>query len=312
MLARQLTQESCSLAREFSTSSIVYARRSFRKEEVSDHDNMVKFFGPKSITGEYHKNIYYYPNQNNRPNYFDPQATAVVGVRDGYQPSSRAKSSRNPSIHPFPHNIQTKTNLMLSDFLKDEIVRDVKENGLHVQEVAHKYGINQLRIEAILKLRTIEEEFSQDSTLDNQGKKDLQKFGEVMKRMFSLYEGGRNGDNLTEIPTPKKMLQQRFLTIAESQPFGPVDAAKILDLQPAADTLKELTRVKSQEEREQEESTKNQNVIYGREREGDSNVFKFILKEGEETGYRYGAARRDRKKDRKIGFDRSGKMVYLV
>ena len=35
------------------------------------------------------------------------------------------------------------------------------------------------------------------------------------------------------------------------------------------------------------------------------------MKEVGNFGYRYGASRRDRKKDRAIGFDASGKMVYL-
>ncbi|EGW33299.1 uncharacterized protein SPAPADRAFT_60637 [Spathaspora passalidarum NRRL Y-27907] len=260
MLARQLTTESSSLVREFSTSSIAHARKSFRKD-VSHHKNMVKFFGPKNIVGEYHKNIYYYPNQSNRPNYIDPQTNPVVGQRGTFENTSRSVRSRNPSIHPFPHNVNTKTNLMLSDFLKDEIVRDVRENGLHIQEVSHKYGINQLRVEAVLKLRAVEESFNETSGLDAQEKKDLQHFADVMKRMFPLYQGGNNGDNLTEIPTPKKMLQQRFLTIAESQPFGPLDAAKVLDLEPAVDTLKELSKVKSKEEREKEVSSKKETMI---------------------------------------------------
>ena len=102
------------------------------------------------------------------------------------------------------------------------------------------------------------------------------------------------------------------MTIEESEPFGPVDAARILKLEPAEDTLKKLTEFDVEHAKAQQEELdrKKVDVIYGK-REGEKSLFKFTMKEVGNFGYRYGASRRDRKKDRAIGFDASGKMVYL-
>ena len=54
---------------------------------------------------------------------------------------------------------------MISNELKQEIVKEVKENGLHYQEVAHKYGIFMLRVEAICKLHDIETQWKQEVSL---------------------------------------------------------------------------------------------------------------------------------------------------
>lgn len=133
-----------------------------------------------------------------------------------------------------------------------------------------------------------------------------------MKRMFPIFRGGYGSDNLTEIPTPYKTLHDRFLTIDESEPFGPVDAAKILQLEPAETTLRKLTEFDVEEtDKIQAEENDKVDVLYGKRREGDRSTFKFIEKEAGTFGHRYGASRRDRKKDRAIGFDASGKMIYL-
>lgn len=129
-----------------------------------------------------------------------------------------------------------------------------------------------------------------------------------MYRMFPLYEPPIESENLTEIPAPPKTLQQRFLTIAESEPFGPVDAAKIFEIEPAQQTLNNLTEFKSEED---STSVRLNKVIIGAEKTGDKNLFKFTTAKSGEVGYRYGASRRDRKKDRAIGFDRVGRMVNL-
>lgn len=73
---------------------------------------------------------------------------------------------RNPHLHPFPHNIYTKTAYIIPEHLKLQIVEDEQVNGLHPQEIAHKYGINLQRVEAILKLSAIEKTFQPKVCLD--------------------------------------------------------------------------------------------------------------------------------------------------
>lgn len=135
----------------------------------------------------------------------------------------------------------------------------------------------------------------------------MQKFAEVMYKMFPLYQPPRDSDNLTEIPTPHKTLHQRFLTIAESEPFGPVDAAKVLDLPVASVTLSKL----SEFDENSESQVKLNKVVVGTQNQGDRVAFKFTSSTSGQVGHRYGASRRDRRKDRAVAFDAEGKMVYI-
>lgn len=126
--------------------------------------------------------------------------------------------------------------------------------------------------------------------------------------MFPVFNAAKDGDNLTEIPTPHKTLNQRFLTISESEPFGPVDAARVFDLEPALETLEKLTELTNEEIKE----TKKNKVIVGVQKQGDDSQFRFTLATSGQVGYRYGASRRDTKKNRAVGFDTAGKMIYTV
>lgn len=123
-----------------------------------------QFFGPTNVKGEHCKNKFFYPPQNNRPNYIVNDGRPLVGdqfptKRPGRNFNNR---ERNPTVHPFPNNIYTKTAYLIPENIKDKIVEDATTNGLHPQEIAHKYSINLLRVEAILKLRDIESKFVPD------------------------------------------------------------------------------------------------------------------------------------------------------
>ncbi|CAL1185638.1 unnamed protein product [Candida parapsilosis] len=336
----------CNVLRSFSTSSRMLR---ISRKELMDKARLLKefrqFLGPRSITGDYHKNKYYYPPQNNRPNYIVNDGKSVVGGSSKLG-QSRVRNidepGRDPHLHPFPHNIYTKTAYIISEHLKIQIVEDEQVNGLHPQEIAHKYGINLQRVEAILKLSAIEKNFQpkslrhqthmvinlcpekvgdqnkslaidEDETWLEEIAEDLKSFSTIMKRMFPVFKGGYTADNLTEIPTPHKTLTDRFLTIEENEPFGPVDAAKILHLEPASKTLKKLTEFNLEEAQKQQQAIEDKkiDIVYGKKRKDENKLFRFTMKNVGEFGHRYGASRRDRKLDRAIGFDASGKMIYL-
>lgn len=139
--------------------------------------------------------------------------------------------------------------------------------------------------------------------------KDLSRFSNIFNKMFPVFKAPKDADNLTEIPTPAKTLRQRFLTISESEPFGPVDAAKIFELEPAQETLDNLTEFKEPSEIGERKTNE---VVVGSEKQGEKNQFRFTKATAGDVGHRYGASRRDRKKDRAIGFDKLGRMVYTL
>lgn len=135
----------------------------------------------------------------------------------------------------------------------------------------------------------------------------MKKFGDIMYKMFPLFNYTENPDNLTEIPTPHKTLYQRFLTIAELEPFGPVDAAKGLGLPVASETLESLASASDEEITKRKE----EKVVVGLKRRDDRFMFKFTASQSGHVGFRYGASRRDRKKDRAVAFDQQGKLIYV-
>lgn len=131
--------------------------------------------------------------------------------------------------------------------------------------------------------------------------------------MFPVFEPESNfaRENLSEIPVPRRALSSRFLTIAESEPFGPVDAAKVLELEPAAQTLEKMGSIGEHGDNHNHSKGPSKRTVYGEVREGDRSVFKFTESKVGKVGHRYGAGIRDNKKDRKIGFNEVGQMVYI-
>ncbi|OBA24352.1 hypothetical protein METBIDRAFT_35415 [Metschnikowia bicuspidata var. bicuspidata NRRL YB-4993] len=265
--------------------------------------HMKAWLGPKNLRGEYHRNKYYYPPQDHKPNYIVPDGNPV-DLGEGTQAYARLDDKRDPSLHPFPHNTHTKTGLIVSDELKQKIYSEATEEHTLAQELAHKYGLKLSRVEAIIRLQTIEKSWREKGLLSE----NLEQFSGVMKKMFPLFNPNKTAENLTEIPTPSKTLHQRFLTISESEPFGPVDASKIFDLEPAQKVLDNLTELQDTSETR----VVTNKVLVGQQKAGDKVQFRFTMSTSGNVGYRYGASRRDRKKDRAISFDKLGRMVYTV
>lgn len=266
---------------------------------------MKAWLGPQNIRGEYHRNKYYYPPQDHKPNYIVPDGNPVdLGAGTTAMSFERPDGNRDPSLHPFPHNTHTKTGLLVSDDLKQKIYTEATEEQTLAQELAHKYGLKLSRVEAIVRLQAIEKSWREKGKINE----NLEKFSGVMKKMFPLFSPTKTAENLTEIPTPSKTLHQRFLTISESEPFGPVDASKIFDLEPAQKVLDNLTEVQDVSETQ----VATNKVVVGQKKAGDKVQFRFTMATSGNVGYRYGASRRDRKKDRAVAFDKLGRMVYTV
>lgn len=134
----------------------------------------------------------------------------------------------------------------------------------------------------------------------------------TMFKMFPIFQKSNN-ENLSEIPIPSKALSSRFQTIAESQPFGPVDAAKILELEPAAVTLEKLSTEgeHAMGHNKSIAGKKKNKVVYGELLKGERSQLKFVHRTVGKVGFRYGSGNRDNRKDRKIGYNKLGKMIYL-
>lgn len=293
------------------------------RTQEKDHKTNLKhqmnlFLGKKNYKGEYIANRYAKAPQDHKPNYITPDVengSPLIDPKSGEQldyygnkleKREFAARRRNP-LAPFPNNQYCTTNFALSEADKEEIYQKVIVEKLPIQEVAVSFGIRIPRIEAIARLKEIEKKWIKE----NQITEELKTMSQTMYKMFPLFERPLHSENLSEIPVPVKTLQSRFLTIAESEPFGPVDAAKILGLEPAEQTLENLgktgghsTTLKSK--------AKAKEVFTAKVEENDRYVFKFTKTKVGSVGFRYGTTLRDNKKDRKFSYDNNGKMINAL
>ncbi|AQZ13820.1 MRPS35 (YGR165W) [Zygosaccharomyces parabailii] len=307
-----------------------YPFKRLGKQHPKKHDTNLKsamrqFLGPRNYKGEYVMNKYYSVPDNHLPNYIKPDlergqslinpitADTVVEKYDGsfgeVEENRRLKNlSEKRLLQPFPGNTHCRTNYVINEDLRLKIYNEIQIEGLSTQEVSQNYGLKIPRVEAIVKLVEIEQKWEKNNRITS----DLKSLSSTLYKMFPVFQPESNTarENLSEIPVPQKALASRFLTLAESEPFGPVDAAKVLELEPAAQTLEKLGSV-GEHAANHKVKVGHNHVVYGEVREGDRSILKFTKSRVGKVGHRYGAGIRDNKKDRKIGFNEVGQMVYI-
>ncbi|CCE61537.1 hypothetical protein TPHA_0A04640 [Tetrapisispora phaffii CBS 4417] len=325
---------------------IAYPTFPFRKltrQHPKSHDTNLKyamrqFLGPKNFKGEYPMNKYFYVPTDHVPNYVKPDLERGQALQNAKKETLRMRHDGSyevdpklvnlsekvypkRSLQPFPLNKHCQTNYIISTELKQDIYNEITNLGMTAQQVSQKYGLKIPRIEAIIKLQEIEMKWLKH----NKVKEDTKVMASTLFKMFPVFNPNNNTEvtrnqegiqtfsrkeNLSEIPVPPKALNSRFLTISESQPFGPVDAANILELEPAITTLEKLS---TEGQHSSGRTVKDNKVktIYGELLEGEKSQFKFKDAKVGRVGFRYGAGNRDSKKDRRIDFDAQGKMIYV-
>lgn len=277
---------------------------------------MEQFLGKKNFKGEYSSNKYFHAPKNHQPNYITPDLEnggALVDLKTGKPLDVKGNVLENTpfvrperKLMPFPSNTFCQTNLALTTQDKEEIYQKVVVEKVPIQEVAVSFGIKIPRLEAVVRLKQVEKKWASNNRITP----ELQKMSSTMYKMFPLFERPRHSDNLSEIPVPVKTLQSRFITIAESEPFGPVDAAEVFGLEPASETLQRLAE--TGHHAKVNDKDKDREMFIADPKKDDRYVFKFHKAKVGQVGFRYGTTLRDSKKDRKFSFDNSGKMINAL
>lgn len=319
----------------------MYPFKRLTRQHPKKHDSNLKyamrqFLGPKNYKGEYALNKYNDIPVNHEPNYLKPMQERGVSLRnplngkpmqenmrgklEEFDPfinrrfSSKKDDEDSVSLKPFPLNSNCKTNYMVSDETKLEIFDDIENKGMSTQQVSQKFGLKIPRVEAIVRLLKIETNWTNKNLIN----KDLQHLSKTIYHMVPLFKPDfvKDRENLSEIPVPPKTLKSRFVTIAESEPFGPIDAANVLELEPAMETLQKLSTEGEHsaghllKQKKQQQQQKNK-VVLAELRKGDRSRLKFKDIKAEKVAHRYGSVLRDNKKNRSIGFNELGHMVYI-
>ncbi|CCF60446.1 hypothetical protein KAFR_0K00900 [Kazachstania africana CBS 2517] len=315
--------------RHLSRRKIAYPFYPFKKlsrEHPKKHDSNLKhamrqFLGPRNYKGEYQLNKYTRIPRDHVPNYISPNSergeTLVNPVNGNVLQEtfngkykevgkSRTREDRK-NLRPFPLNANCQTNYIISDDLKRQIYNDMDQNNLSTQQISQKYGLKVPRVDAIIRLYKIE----QDWTKHNLINPSLQTMSETLYGMFPIFKPTSTRENLSEIPIPSSAKNSRFVTIAESEPFGPIDAANVLDLEPAVKTLQRLSSEDEEQVKQDTGRKSHRRIILGELKRGNRSRFKFTDIRADKIAYRYGSGNRDNKKNRKIGFNEMGQMVYI-
>lgn len=137
------------------------------------------------------------------------------------------------------------------------------------------------------------------------------KYAQTMEQMFPVMKSATGKDDLTEIPIPKETRHQRFLSVAESEPFGPVDAANVLNIEPASETLQNLNNHETPNSKKNDNTNNTKSIQFvAPQLEGEKSAFQFTNAPVGKVGYRYGAARDDRKHARKVKWTSTGQKVW--
>lgn len=291
-------------------------------QTTSMRSNLRRFLGPRNFKGFHRSNPFFFPATNNTTNYMS-QYRATGKHRDtkginwkavfeeGDEKRQFQKTSERET--PFRHNPHTKTARTVPDIMKRDIFRDIVDNGLSSQEASFKFGLSVPRIEAIVELEQIKQKWASENKITPSLKRLSKTITDMVPRVNYRFQEDnkvRPTDELSEIPMPDETRTQRFISIAESEPFGPVDAANVLEIEPASTLLDKLTSVDHHNQASKSFNDDKKDAFYAPQLAGEKSVFRFSHAKVGTFGFRYGAARDDQKHNRKVKYNSIGQRVY--
>lgn len=137
-----------------------------------------------------------------------------------YKPNFIYKKSQ-----PFPLNPQFYVQPPLTDYTREEIFREYKQNPnpLTIREISKKYAISMKRVEAVLRLK-----YHEKYLVEKEGFVLQRKYNKAMQRLLChgkrIYEQPNTIDYQVENP--------RFHPIEENQELSSEDAASLLGRKP--------------------------------------------------------------------------------
>lgn len=121
------------------------------------------WFGKRNIKGDAISNKYYYPAKNHVANYVRPREDHYNPNRDDL---TEVETSKSDPFVPFPSNPYTRTNTVIPESVRAHIVQDVKVNEMSIEDVSAKYGIQMVRVRALLKLDEARKSFKCDVSIE--------------------------------------------------------------------------------------------------------------------------------------------------
>lgn len=290
-----------------------------------------RFLGPRNFKGFHKKNPFFFPSSGHKSNYitqypvrpthmFDRGKIDWMRVfQDAKDPEAVVR--KNAQVVPFPNNSLTQTNRIVPQRMKREIVELIngeKGEAMSAQEVSRLFSIAVPRIEAIVALDAIKKKWESENKIT----RDMKRMARVIEGMLPEIIVDRRtkeiltmASDLSEIPVLEETRSQRFITIAESEPFGPVDAARVLGIEPASKLLDNLNS--SEDHHKHDESSpdapqqkRGPKEFIAPQLEQERVAFRFKSVKVGDVGFRYGASRDDQKHNRKVVYNVVGQKQY--
>lgn len=119
------------------------------------------WFGKRNIKGDAVSNKYFYPSKHHVGNYIRPRED--MGNPNREDMSAGQDATNEDPFTPFPDNPYTRTNTVIPEDMRQHIVADAKTMSL--EEVSSKYGIQLVRVRALLKLQKVRDNFNCDVSI---------------------------------------------------------------------------------------------------------------------------------------------------
>ncbi|KAL9112719.1 MAG: hypothetical protein Q9227_003022 [Pyrenula ochraceoflavens] len=134
-------------------------------------------------------------------------------------------------LRPFPQNAYFQSQTVLGEDLRNEIYRQVKEEGKTVRAVSVELGVDMRRVGAVVRLVEIERRWR------SEGKQIAAPYQKAIHSMIptkSLDTEGRQKafESINDLPVNSLTQPQIFYPTSESRPFNRVDAGRVFSAAP--------------------------------------------------------------------------------
>lgn len=132
---------------------------------------------------------------------------------------------RASDLRPYPLNQYFKSESVLSEELRENIYKNVVENGQSVATVSAVWGVDMRRVAAVVRLKTIEKDWQR------KGSKLATPYASAIMMMLPQTpyspDKPQPHESINDLPVHPATRQQIFYPASESRQFTRVDAAKV-------------------------------------------------------------------------------------
>jgi len=138
---------------------------------------------------------------------------------------------RPGDLRPYPQNPHFRSQSVLSEDLREEVYKQVVINGVDISTVSAAFSIDNRRVAAVIRLKTIEKRWIKDDKplASAYNKAVLAMLPQTLFTPNSAHKQIHPHESINDLPVHPRTRQQIFYPTSESRQFTREDAAKVFD-----------------------------------------------------------------------------------